>query len=103
MLFLFLFLKQSLKVEVRRDSTVEDIIPKPDDRSLIPISTNILHSMSGTKQLGNLHVSRTLVQFVPTKAGKMSEETLELTNLSTETFEWSFCAFASPYVKKVTT
>ncbi|XP_053402304.1 uncharacterized protein LOC123548511 isoform X2 [Mercenaria mercenaria] len=91
---------KSLKVEIRRDYTAGDTVPEPDDRSLVPISTNIPHPISGTNRLGNLHVSRTLVQFLPTKAGKMSEETLELTNLSNEHFRWMFSSFASPYLRK---
>ncbi|XP_060568181.1 centrosomal protein of 192 kDa-like isoform X2 [Ruditapes philippinarum] len=91
---------KSLKVEIRRDYTADDTVPEPDDRSLVPISTNIPHSISGTNRLGNLRVSRTTVQFLPTKAGKMTEETLELTNLSNDTFRWMFSSFASPYLKK---
>lgn len=91
---------KGLRVEIQKENTKEDTTPEPDDRSLVPISTNIPHSLSGNNRLGDLQVSRTLVQFLPTKAGKMTEETLELTNFGSETFRWMFSSFASPYLRK---
>ncbi|XP_052816319.1 uncharacterized protein LOC128242923 isoform X2 [Mya arenaria] len=94
--------KKEVKVEIRQDMTPlsREDLPKPGDRSLVPISSNLPQAMLGTNRLGNLEVSQTLVQFPATQVGKSSEMTLELRNLGIEQFRWMFSSFAAPYLRK---
>lgn len=77
----------------------DETIPQTD-QSVVPSTICSPRSAAlgtGSNKLGNLHISRTVVQFDPTKSGKVCEETLELSNLGNQILRWTFSSFASPY------
>ncbi|XP_052232648.1 uncharacterized protein LOC127845662 isoform X2 [Dreissena polymorpha] len=94
---------ESILVEVKQDaSATNQDIPEKDNRSLVPISSNVNLSSVGTNRLGHLEVSRTAVQFPSTRIGKCSEQTIDISNIGPETLRWLFSSFAPPYMKRKT-
>ncbi|XP_052245393.1 centrosomal protein of 192 kDa-like isoform X1 [Dreissena polymorpha] len=94
---------ESILVEVKQDaSATNQDIPEKDNRSLVPISSNVNLSSVGTNRLGHLEVSRTSVQFPSTRIGKCSEQTIDISNIGPETLRWLFSSFAPLYMKRKT-
>ncbi|KAL4232237.1 hypothetical protein ACF0H5_009811 [Mactra antiquata] len=90
--------RKVLKVKLLRDETV----PQNDLNSVPSVMRSPRSAVTGTgsNRLGSLHISRTMIEFDSTKAGKLTEETLQLSNLSDQNIRWTFSSFASPYHKE---